>query len=152
MTFSSICNTTSPNTIIDLYNGKYNFQFCNFLNNKHTNSGSKTFLCEISATVLIETSSFLGNTGPGYEFKLDRSSLTVKDSFCDKIDKTYGSVNTNNVQNLCSIHYLSHFSTYLCEAGIHILCIKKNIITHYEEFYLSSSKLIFIFCINCLTE
>ena len=122
VTYSSFCNTTSNYRILELNNGNYNFNFCNVLNNEHKKSDYGTF-CAFVSTVLIENCSFLGNTGPGKEFYQDDSgSITVKDSFCDRIiDKTYGSVTTNNVQNIYSIHNLSHFSSYLCEAEFPIL-------------------------------
>ncbi|EAX88577.1 hypothetical protein TVAG_472010 [Trichomonas vaginalis G3] len=121
VTYSSFCNTTSNNTILSLNLGNYNFNFCNVLNNKLKKSDYGTFYARTS-TVLIENCSFLGNTGSGKEFfQDDRGSITVKDSFCDRIDKTYGSVITNNVKNIYSIHNLSHFSSYLCEAEFPII-------------------------------
>ena len=122
VTYSSFCNTTSYCIILELNWGNYNFNFCNVLNNEHIYSTYGTFYVR-GSTVLIENCSFLGNTGPGKEFYQDYSgSITVKDSFCDRIiDKTYGSIKTNNVQNIYSIHNLSHFSSYLCEAEFPIL-------------------------------
>ncbi|KAI5498002.1 hypothetical protein TVAGG3_0822600, partial [Trichomonas vaginalis G3] len=121
VTYSSFCNTTSTYTILSLENGNYNFNFCNVLNNEHIYSTYGTFYAGRS-TVLIENCSFLGNTGPGKEFYHQYSGLiTIKDSFCDRIGKTKGSVTTNNVQNTSSIHHLSHFSSYLCEAEFPIL-------------------------------
>lgn len=122
VTYSSFCNTTSYYTILSLENGNYNFNFCNVLNNEHKESDYRTFYA-FGSTVLIENCSFLGNTGPGKEFyQYYSGSITVKDSFCDRIiDQTYGSVTTNNVQNTSSIHNLSHFSSYLCEAEFPIL-------------------------------
>ncbi|EAX97836.1 hypothetical protein TVAG_435830 [Trichomonas vaginalis G3] len=122
VTYSSFCNTTSNNLILELYRGNSNFNFCNVLNNEHKKSDYGTFYAIVS-TVLIENCSFLGNTGPGKEFyhQYYSGSITVKDSFCDRIDKTCGSVTTINVQNISSIHHLSHFSSYLCEAEFPIL-------------------------------
>ncbi|EAX96630.1 hypothetical protein TVAG_149050 [Trichomonas vaginalis G3] len=122
VTYSSFCNTTSNYFILDLANGNYNFNFCNVLNNEHKESVYGTFFA-FGSTVLIENCSFLGNTGPGVEFcQYLRGSITVKDSFCDRIiDKTYESVTTNNVENIYSIHHLSHFSSYLCEAKFPIV-------------------------------
>ena len=91
------------------------------MNNEHKKSDYGTFV-SYGSTVLIENCSFLGNTGPGVEFfKDDSGSITVKDSFCDRTDKIYRAVTTNNVQNICSIHNLSHLSSYLCEAEFPIL-------------------------------
>lgn len=121
VTYSSFCNTTSTYTILELDSGNYNFNFCNVLNNEHKQSNWGTFYA-VDSTVLIENCSFLGNTGPGVEFfQYDLGSITVKDSFCDRIGKTKGSVTTNSVQNIYSIHNLSHFSSYLCEAEFPIL-------------------------------
>ncbi|EAX84055.1 hypothetical protein TVAG_488500 [Trichomonas vaginalis G3] len=121
VTYSSFCNTTSNNLILELNRGNYNFNFCNVLNNEHKKSNWGTFYARRS-NVLIENCSFLGNTGPGVEFFQDDSgSITVKDSFCDRIGKTNKSVTTNNVQNTSSIHNLSHFSSYLCEAEFPII-------------------------------
>ncbi|KAI5497852.1 hypothetical protein TVAGG3_0820520 [Trichomonas vaginalis G3] len=122
VTYSSFCNTTSNYLILELNRGNYNFNFCNVLNNEHKYSIWGTFYAD-GSTVLIENCSFLGNTGPGKEFyQYYSGSITVKDSFCDRIiDQTYGSVTTNNVQNIYSIHNLSHFSSYLCEAEFPIL-------------------------------
>ena len=121
VTYSSFCNTILTYTILSLENGNYNFNFCNVLNNEHIYSTWGTFYAWTS-TVLIENCSFLGNTGPGVEFyQYDSGSITVKDSFCDRIDKTYRAVTTNNVQNTSSIHNLSHLSSYLCEAEFPIL-------------------------------
>ncbi|EAX76673.1 hypothetical protein TVAG_525930 [Trichomonas vaginalis G3] len=122
VTYSSFCNTTSYYRILELDYGNYNFNFCNVLNNEHKKSDYGTF-CADGSNVLIENCSFLGNTGPGVEFYQDYSgSITVKDSFCDRIiGKTYQSVITNNVKNIYSIHNLSHFSSYLCEAEFPII-------------------------------
>ncbi|EAX85992.1 hypothetical protein TVAG_020770 [Trichomonas vaginalis G3] len=121
VTYSSFCNTTSYYKILELDWGNYSFNFCNVLNNKHKESNWGTFYAG-GSTVLIENCSFLGNTGPGKEFYQDYSgSITVKDSFCDRIDKTFQLVTTNNVENIYSIHNLSHFSSYLCEAEFPII-------------------------------
>ena len=121
VTYSSFCNTTSKYFILELYYGNYNFNFCNVLNNEHKESDYGTFYA-FGSTVLIENCSFLGNKGPGVEFyQLGSGSITVKDSFCDRIDKTKGSVTTNSVKNIYSIHNLSHFSSYLCETELPIL-------------------------------
>ncbi|EAX92241.1 hypothetical protein TVAG_164860 [Trichomonas vaginalis G3] len=121
VTYSSFCNTTSNYFILSLENGNYSFNFCNVLNNKHKESNEETFYA-FGSTVLIENCSFLGNKGPGKEFyQVNSGSITVKDSFCDRIDKTKGSVTTNNVENIYSIHHLSHFSSYLCEAEFPII-------------------------------
>ncbi|EAX94201.1 hypothetical protein TVAG_479660 [Trichomonas vaginalis G3] len=150
VTYSSFCNTTSNNLILNLIYGNYNFNFCNVLNNEHKKSDYGTFWA-VDSTVLIENCSFLGNTGSGVEFYQDSSgSITVKDSFCDRIiDKTKGSVTTNNVENTSSIHNLSHFSSYLCEVDYPILDleIKKNIITKYEIIYHYSYHFITSLCI-----
>ena len=122
VTYSSFCNTTSNYLILSLDWGNYSFNFCNVLNNEHKKSDYGTTFSAFGSTVLIENSSFLGNTGPGKEFYQKRiGSITVKDSFCDRIDKTYRAVTTNNVQNTSSIHNLSHLSSYLCEAEFPIL-------------------------------
>ena len=84
------------------------------MKNNHTIPKSKTFY-DYNSTVLIENCSFLGNIGPGEEFNVDFGFITVKNSICDKSDKTSGSVTLNNVQNLNFIHNLSHFSLILCE-------------------------------------
>ncbi|EAX92248.1 hypothetical protein TVAG_164930 [Trichomonas vaginalis G3] len=122
VTYSSFCNTTSNNLILSLDYGNYSFNFCNVLNNERKYSTLGTF-CAGGSTVLIENCSFLGNTGSEKEiYQYDSGSITVKNSFCDRIiDKTYGSVTTNNVQNISSIHNLSHFSSYLCEAEFPII-------------------------------
>ncbi|EAX98597.1 hypothetical protein TVAG_090860 [Trichomonas vaginalis G3] len=150
VTYSSFCNTTSNYLIVQLSIGNFNFNFCNVLNNEHKVSTWGTFV-SWESTVLIENCSFLGNTGPGEEFyQLFFGSITVKDSFCDRIiDKTYGSVTTYNVQNIYSIHNLSHFSSYLCETDYPILdlVIKKNIITKYEIIYHYSYHFITSLCI-----
>ncbi|EAY20003.1 hypothetical protein TVAG_402590 [Trichomonas vaginalis G3] len=136
VTYSSFCNTTSNNLILELDVGNYNFYFCNVLNNEHKKSDYGTFYGGAS-TVLIENCSFLGNTGPGVEFyQWGSGSITVKDSFCDRIDKTYGSVTTNNVQNIYSIHHHSHVSSYLCEAELPIIDKKpmKSAFDLYHQF------------------
>ncbi|EAY11092.1 hypothetical protein TVAG_045160 [Trichomonas vaginalis G3] len=120
ITYSSFCNTTSSSSIIGLLGGNINLIFCNVLNNEQNKSRSGT-LRSVVADILIENCSFLGNTGPGVEFYQDYDSpgsITVKDSFCDRIDKVTGSVTTNNVQNTSSIQKLSHFSSYICEVNV----------------------------------
>ena len=107
------------------------------MNNEHKKSDYGTFYAWRS-TVLIENCSFLGNTGPGKEFYQNTGgSSTVKDSFCDRIiGKTKGSVRTNNVKNIYSIHNLSHFSSYLCEAELPIIDKKpmKSAFDLYHQF------------------
>lgn len=121
VTYSSFCNTTSNYNIFKLSWGNYNFNFCNVLNNEHKKSDLGTFYAWTS-TVHIENCSFLGNTGSGLEiFHQYSGSITVKDSFCDRIIGKKGSVTTNSVQNIYSIHNLSHFSSYLCETEFPIL-------------------------------
>ena len=91
------------------------------MNNELKKSDYGTF-CAIVSTALIENCSFLGNTGSEKEFyQYYSGSITVKDSFCDRITDKKGSVTTNNVQNIYSIHNLSHFSSYLCETEFPIL-------------------------------
>ncbi|EAY10986.1 hypothetical protein TVAG_446880 [Trichomonas vaginalis G3] len=123
VTYSSFCNTTSNYRILELDYGNYSFNFCNVLNNEHKQSDYGTTFSAFGSTVLIENGLFLGNTGSEKEFYQDYSgSITVKDSFCDRItDKTYIPVTTNSVKNIYSIHNLSHFSSYLCEAEFPIL-------------------------------
>ncbi|EAX85709.1 hypothetical protein TVAG_497740 [Trichomonas vaginalis G3] len=136
VTYSSFCNTTSNYTILELDYGNYNFNFCNVLNNKHIESNEETFWA-VNSTVLIENCSFLGNIGSGVEFyQYDSGSITVKDSFCDRIIDKIGSVSTNNVQNIYSIHNLSHFSSYLCEAEFPIIDKKpmKSAFDLYHQF------------------
>ncbi|EAX82707.1 hypothetical protein TVAG_033180 [Trichomonas vaginalis G3] len=136
VTYSSFCNTTSYYLILELDYGNYNFNFCNVLNNEHKESDYGTFYAD-GSTVLIENCSFLGNTESGVEFYQDYSgSITVKDSFCDRIGKTKGSVTTINVQNISSIHHLSHFSSYLCETEFPILDKKpmKSAFDLYHQF------------------
>ncbi|EAX81478.1 hypothetical protein TVAG_519560 [Trichomonas vaginalis G3] len=155
VTYSSFCNTTSNYTILELNRGNYNFNFCNVLNNEHKKSDYGTFWAH-GSTVLIENCSFLGNTGSGKEFyQLFFGSITVKDSFCDRIiGKTYQSVTTYNVQNISSIHNLSHFSSYLCEVDYPILDleIKKNIITYDEIVYHYSYHFITSLCISLVNK
>ena len=117
ITLSSFCNISSTKNVIkfDCKNGNHSLKNCNILNNECPEQSSATFTAS-NAIILIENCSFLGNTGQGVEFQQDNDgSITIKDSFCDRKDKTKGSVISNNVQNKYSIHNLSHFSSYFCE-------------------------------------
>ncbi|EAY03332.1 hypothetical protein TVAG_173780 [Trichomonas vaginalis G3] len=103
--------------------------------------------------ILIENYTFLGNTGPGKEFFQESSgSITVKDPFCDRIINKTGSVTLNNVENIYSIHHLSHFSTYLYETEFPILDVKKNIITYDEIVYHYSYRLMTSLCVYLLNS
>lgn len=132
ITYSSFCNTSSQYSAIGLNNGDFKFKFCNVLDNKIAKSQYGTFWAG-SSTYQIENSSFLGNIGLGVDFYQESyGSITIQDSFCDRLNKTAGLVITNNVQNTYSFSKLSIFSTDACIFDINIMTYDEDI---YKAFF-----------------
>lgn len=113
--YSSFCNNTSPNIILEFVNSNnFNFKLSNVLNNKKTSSYLGILLTN-NAIVIIENCSFLGNQGSGKEFYAYNSQILIKNSYYDRL-LTSGNVQTENIMKKYSICKLQHFSSYICEA------------------------------------
>lgn len=92
------------------------FDFCNVLKNSQSMVYQGTFNVN-SHRALIENCSFFGNTGPNKEFYISSSaSLSIKNSFCNRLEYNNHITTENVVTNQYFIHNLTHFSTFLCEA------------------------------------